>query len=139
MQLAKNRQFPPMFGRSVRRANDGMILMVLVTMFFVVAFDLNAIANIGSAVALSIFAMVTIAHLRIRRETGASLRVLLVALVTTLGTLAVFTSTTRIEDKASLTAVAARPGCPSRWRTDKASSRRAGSLPPSLGCDPRGR
>jgi hypothetical protein len=37
-----------------------------------VGFDLNAIASIGSAVALVIFTLIGVGHLRIRKETGAS-------------------------------------------------------------------
>jgi hypothetical protein len=40
----------------------------------VLGFKLDSIASIGCAVALMIFTLITAAHLRIRAETGASLR-----------------------------------------------------------------
>ena len=46
----------------------------------VLAFDLSAVASIGSAVALVIFAIVTLGHLRIVDVTGARRSILLVAL-----------------------------------------------------------
>ena len=54
------------------------------------AFDLTAIASIGSAVALLVFALVTVAHLRLRRETGARTWLLVLALVSTVGVLLTF-------------------------------------------------
>jgi hypothetical protein len=48
-----------------------------------VLFDVTAIASIGSAVALAIFALVTVAHLRMVDETGASKPVLYLALAAT--------------------------------------------------------
>jgi hypothetical protein len=46
-------------------------------------FDVTAISSIGSAVALAIFALVTIGHMRMRKETGASLVMLILALIAT--------------------------------------------------------
>jgi amino acid transporter len=101
IQLASTGQFPPVFGRSVGRAPVGMLVMVGATMVLAVAFDLGAIASIGSAVALLIFSLVTIAHLRIRRETGARLIPLLLGLLTTTVTLVVFATTTLVEEPAA--------------------------------------
>ena len=104
-QLASQGQFPPFFGRSVGRVSNGMLLMVALTMVLAVGFDLNAIANIGSAVALIIFSMVAIGHLRIRRQTGANVAMLGIGLVATAGTLAVFATTTLADDRASAIAL----------------------------------
>jgi chromate transport protein ChrA len=46
-------------------------------------FDVSAISSIGSAVALAIFALITIAHLRMAKDTGASKFVLVLALIGT--------------------------------------------------------
>jgi hypothetical protein len=54
------------------------------------AFDLSAIASIGSAVALTIFALVTVGHVRVRSETGARLSLLILAIATTGITLPAF-------------------------------------------------
>ena len=44
-------------------------------------FKLDAIASIGSAVALLVFSLITVAHLRIRGETGANVLILIAAIV----------------------------------------------------------
>ena len=51
-------------------APAGLVIAAAGIILLVVLFDLSAIASIGSAVALGIFALVTIGHLRIRAETG---------------------------------------------------------------------
>ena len=74
-ELAAIGQFPPFMGRAFLRGRASVghrghrgRLAVLVLFF-----DLSAIASIGSAVALIVFALVTFGHIRIRKETGASL------------------------------------------------------------------
>jgi amino acid transporter len=97
--LADVGQFPPAFGRHIgRRAPVGLVVMAIITIFMIVALDLNSIASLGSAVALLIFSAVTVAHFRTYRETGASLIVLIIALVATLGTFIVFTMTTLVNE-----------------------------------------
>ena len=73
----------------------------------VIGFDLSAIASIGSAIALMIFAFVTIAHLRVYRETGARPWVLVLALLVIVVTLLTFIFTTLIHEPASLVTLAA--------------------------------
>ena len=70
-------------------------------------FDVNAIASIGSAVALTVFALVTVAHLRVRSVTGASLGVLVLALITTTTAFLSFVFTELIYDPASMLAILA--------------------------------
>jgi amino acid transporter len=105
VQLASTGQFPPVFGRSVGRAPVGMLIMVAATLVLALGFDLGAIASIGSAVALLIFSLVTIAHLRIRRETGARLVPLVLGLLTTTVTLVVFATTTLVDEPAAAIAL----------------------------------
>jgi amino acid transporter len=105
VQLAGTGQFPPAMGRMIGRAPMGMLVMVAATLVLAVGFDLSAIASIGSAVALMIFALVTIAHLRIRRETGALLVPLVLGLLTTTVTLVVFVTTTLADDPAAMVAL----------------------------------
>ena len=94
-QLAATRQFPPLMAREVgrRRAPIGLLIMVGVTLVMALAFDLGAIASLGSAVALGIFSLVTIGHIRIRSTTGAKLFALLLGVLTTVGTFVVFAMT----------------------------------------------
>ena len=68
----------------------------------VLAFDLSAIASIGSAVALTIFALVTVGHVRVRSETGARLSLLILAIATTGITLLTFIFTTLVQEPASM-------------------------------------
>jgi amino acid transporter len=107
--LASVGQFPPVLGRTVgrRRAPVGLLLLAGITLVFVLLLDLNKIASIGSAVALLVFSMVTAAHLKLRQHTGASVIVLVVALVATLGTFLVFCVTTLAEEPATATALVA--------------------------------
>jgi amino acid transporter len=100
--LAKAGQFPPIMGRSIGRAPIGLLIVSVGVIVMVVAFDLSAIASIGSAVALAIFALVTAGHLRVRSITGARLSILLLALATTVITLLTFVFTTLIYEPASI-------------------------------------
>jgi amino acid transporter len=103
--LATKGQFPPVLGRDWGRVSNGLFVMVAGTLVLTVFFDLTAIASLGSAVALLVFTLVSIAHLRVRHDTGARLFVLLLALATTATTFAVFASTTLREEPATTTAL----------------------------------
>jgi amino acid transporter len=102
-ELASTGQFPPvMAGRIAGRASVGLVVAAVAIVALVVAFDLSSVASIGSAVALTIFAMVTVGHLRVRAETGARLSILVLALLTTGITLLTFVFTTLIHEPASI-------------------------------------
>ena len=59
-QLASVGQFPPVMGRRLGgRAPTGLLLTAVLAIVLAVGFDLNAIASIGSAIALVVFALVT--------------------------------------------------------------------------------
>ena len=60
-----------------------MVMSSVIAILLAVFFDLSAIASVGSAVALAIFALITVAHIRMAKETGVSRGVLVVALVVT--------------------------------------------------------
>ncbi|KQZ11144.1 amino acid permease [Agromyces fucosus] len=96
--LASVGQFPPMFSRSVGRFPVGLVVMAVLASVLVIGFDLNKIASIGSAVALLVFSAVTVAHFRLYRETGASIIMLVIALVATLGTFIIFCTTTLVDE-----------------------------------------
>jgi amino acid transporter len=107
IDLAAHGRFPPMFGRHVRRAPVGMLVMVGATLVLTVAFNLSAIASIGSAVALLIFSSVTLGHIRVRNETGARLLPLLIGVLTTTVTLVVFVTTTLVHEEGAMAALGA--------------------------------
>jgi L-asparagine transporter-like permease len=71
----------------------------------VVGFNLDSIASLGSAVALIVFTMITLAHFRVRGTTGANLLILAVAVVSTLGTFLVFVTTTLVNEPATARAL----------------------------------
>jgi L-asparagine transporter-like permease len=68
-------------------------------------FNLDAIASIGSVVALLIFTLITAAHFRVRSETGANVVILAVAIVAAGGVLLTFVFTTLIHEPASMVAL----------------------------------
>jgi amino acid transporter len=85
--MAKDGQLPPVFALKRRwrtGGTQGLVISSLLIIALAILFDVSAIASIGSAVALAIFALITIAHLRMTKETGASKLVLYLALIGTL-------------------------------------------------------
>jgi hypothetical protein len=101
--LATTGQFPSFMAKRVGgKAWVGLLAVAAAVILMVLAFDLSAIASIGSAVALAIFGLVTIGHLRIREATGARLSLLLLAVATTLIALVTFVFTTLINEPASI-------------------------------------
>ncbi len=82
--MAKDGHLPPVFGLKRRRGGtQGLVISALLIILLAVLFDVSAIASIGSAVALAIYLLITIAHLRMANETKASKPILIVALLTT--------------------------------------------------------
>jgi amino acid transporter len=105
-QLVETKQFPPLMARKFAgRASAGLIFVSLVCSALVVWFDVNAIASIGSAVALAVFGLVTIAHLRVREVTGANVGVLVLALATIAIALLAFVFNELIYEPASMVAL----------------------------------
>jgi amino acid transporter len=101
--LVSTGQFPTLMARRLGgRAPFGLIILAVAIGIVVVAFDLSAVASIGSAVALVIFGLVTLGHLRITAETGARRSILVLALAAVFITLATFVVTTLIHEPASI-------------------------------------
>jgi amino acid transporter len=101
--LASIGQFPRLLGQRLGgRVSVGLLVASAVIVVMVIGFDLSAIASIGSAVALMIFALVTVAHLRVYRETGAKAWVLVLALAVIGITLLTFIVTTLADEPASI-------------------------------------
>ena len=101
--LAQTKQFPPVMARRLwGRASLGLLFVTVGCIVLVAGFNLDSIASIGSAVALMVFALITVAHVRARAETGASLSVLLIALVTIAVALVAFVVTELIHEPASI-------------------------------------
>jgi amino acid transporter len=97
-------QFPPLMGRRLGgRISTGLLITAVASIILAVGFDLNAIASIGSVVALVIFAFIGFGHYRIRSETGANGGVLLLGMLAAIVVLVLF-APTLIEEP--LTAIA---------------------------------
>ena len=93
-RLAETRQFPPLMARKLGgRVSVGLLIEAAACLVLAVVFKLDAIASIGSAVALLIFTLITAAHFRVRSQTGASAAVLTVAIVAAGGVLLTFVFT----------------------------------------------
>jgi FtsH-binding integral membrane protein len=84
------------------RASGGLLIEAVLCLVLALVFKLDAIASIGSAVALIIFTLITAAHLRIRTETGANLPMLILAIVAAGAVLVTFVFTTLIHEPASI-------------------------------------
>ncbi len=106
-EMASAGQFPPVMGTRVAgRAPMGILLTAAAAMILAIFFDLNAIASIGSAVALVVFTLVTFGHLRIRHETGAQAWLLVLADVSTVVVLVAFAFTTLVDEPGTAVALA---------------------------------
>ncbi|MGH7733808.1 MAG: hypothetical protein ACREOE_08965 [Gemmatimonadales bacterium] len=102
-RLAETRQFPQLMARKLGgRVSAGLLVEAVVCLVLAVVFKLDAIASIGSAVALVIFTLITAAHLRIRAETGANLPMLVLAIVAAGAVLVTFVFTTLIHEPTSI-------------------------------------
>jgi len=105
-RLVETGQFPPLMARKIGgRASDGLLIAAAVTLVLALGFNLDAIASIGSAVALVIFTMITAAHVRIRSETGAKLPILILAIVAAGAVFVTFLFTTLIHEPASIVTI----------------------------------
>jgi amino acid transporter len=105
-QLASTGQFPPTMGRRVAgRVPIGLMSSALGAIVLAVVFSLSAIASIGSAAALLVFMLVTLAHFRVRSETGARTWLLVMALATTGIAFLTFVFTTLDSEPASVVAL----------------------------------
>ena len=127
-EMAAAGQFPPLMSRRVGgRAPMGIVVTLVAAIVLVAFFDLNAIASIGSAVALVVFALVTLGHYRIRQETGAQAWLLLLAEVTTLVVLGSFVVTTLVDEPATafalLVILALSVGLDLVWKARRTSAR----------------
>lgn len=71
-QIAKNGGLPPAFDRKLwGRDVEGLFITAGIVLAFVLIFPLSAVASMGSAGFLLVYAVVAIGHMRIRQQTGA--------------------------------------------------------------------
>ena len=102
-QMATVGQFPPAMARRVgSRLSVGLVGTAVISALLAGLFDLNAIASIGSAVALIVFTLISAAHLRLRHETGANAVVLTIGMVSTATVFVTFALTTFVDETATI-------------------------------------
>ncbi len=90
-KLAESQMFPPVFGQLTRVGGTrGLMISVIVVLLLAIFVDLTAIASLGSAVALAIFLVTTIAAYRLKGETGSRSSLLVAGMVLTVVVLLVF-------------------------------------------------
>jgi amino acid transporter len=106
-QMAAIEQFPPTMGRRHvdGRLGTGLLVTAGVAIILAVGFDLSAIASIGSVIALLVFGLVSVGHLRVRSETGAKAWVLVLAVASTAIVLLSFVFTTLVEEPGTMVAL----------------------------------
>ncbi len=105
-QMATTGQFPPVLGRRLGgRVPAGLLLTAAVAMVLAVGFDLSAIASIGSAIALLVFGLVSVGHLRVCHETGARVSLLVAAAGSAGIVLVSFALTTLVNEPATAVAI----------------------------------
>ena len=77
-EMAAIGQFPPVMGRRLGgRVGTGLAITAGLAIVLAVGFDLSAIASIGSVIALLVFGLISVGHLRVRardRRTGVDPR-----------------------------------------------------------------
>jgi len=84
LALSELAQFPPVFGQPGRfRGTRGVTITVLLVLVLANAFDLSAIASLGSAVSLVVFLVVGVAGLRLRSESGSKAWLIVVTMLAT--------------------------------------------------------
>jgi len=102
-EMVARGQFPPVMGRRFGgRAAAGLLFTAAGAAGLVLWFDLSSIASLGSALALFVFTMVSLGHLRVRKDTGAALPMLLLAIASTVVVLVTFIFTTLVDEPATM-------------------------------------
>ena len=105
-EMASLGQFPPLLGRRLGgRAPTGLLLTAVIAIVLAAGFDLDAVASIGSAVALVVFTLISIGHLRVRGETGAQAWLLILAVCATTIVFVTFAVTTLVHEPATLVVI----------------------------------
>jgi amino acid transporter len=102
-QLASTGLFPPVMGRRLGgRAPMGLLICAAGAIILTAGFSLTEIASIGSAAALLVFMLVTVAHFRVRSDTGAKVWILALAIATAGIAFVTFVVTTLVTEPATM-------------------------------------
>ncbi len=105
-EMAATGQFPPVMAtRWQGRIPVGLLVTGGVALVLAIGFDLTAIASIGSAIALLVFTLISVGHLRVRSETGANVILLTLGALTAGVVLVTFAFTTLPEEPGTAVAL----------------------------------
>ena len=105
-EMASIGQFPPVMGRRLGgRLGTGLAITAGLAIVLAVGFDLDAIASIGSVIALLVFGLISVGHLRVRHETGARPAILVLAVASTVIVLVAFVFTTLVDEPGTAVAL----------------------------------
>ena len=99
--LAKEQMFPPFFGGRALGGPKGLVISAAGVLLLANVFDLTAIAQIGSVVAMVIFLMIGVAAVRLRHETRSNAAVIVTAMAMTALVLILFMADTLENDPAT--------------------------------------
>ena len=83
-QLAKEGELPTAFGKPIAHSREGLLISAGLIILLGNTLDLSEIAAVGSITILIVHLMVHLGHLRLRHETGASLSLIVLAVLVTL-------------------------------------------------------
>jgi amino acid transporter len=106
-ELAADGQFPPLMGARTGGISNGLLITAVGSIVLVLAFDLTAVASIGSAIALVVFTLITAGHMRVRRDTGAKAWLLLLGVLSSGVVLLSFALTTLVDEPGTAIAMVA--------------------------------
>ena len=135
-EMASIGQFPPVFGRNLgNRVPTGLLVTAICAIILAAFFNLNAVASIGSAVALVVFTLISIGHLRVRSETGAKAWVLVLAVTATTVVFVTFAFSTLIHEPTTIVVIAvvvvASVAIDMRWKRSRGHVVQGGPGPAS--------
>ena len=97
-ELASDGQFPPLMAARSGKVPNGLLFTALGSAGLVLAFDLTAVASIGSAIALIVFTLITAGHIRVRGDTGAQAWLLVLGVLSSGIVLFAFAFTTLVDE-----------------------------------------
>ena len=105
-EMTRIGQFPPPLGRRLGgRAPSGLLITAAIAVVLAAGFNLDAVASIGSAVALLVFTFISVGHLRVRRETGAQAWLLVLAVAATSIVFVTFAVTTLVHEPGTIVVI----------------------------------
>jgi len=79
-QLAKNGELPAAFGQPIAHSREGLLFSAVLIILLINFLNLMEIASVGSMTILLVHLIVHLGHLRLYRETRASLGLILLAI-----------------------------------------------------------